>query len=119
MKFLLLLIVVNVALADLYHYQECARGTTVLLSEPCSPNTYEGNSPYHPLADNKFAVTCTTTKFSFVCQDSTRHTYQLRARAFTPRLFATKVQQQQDDLFTPVVLIVFTLLFLIYLFKRK
>nr|QTJ30158.1 ORF7a protein [Sarbecovirus sp.] len=118
MKFVLLLALLSVASGDLYHYQECARGTTVLLTEPCSPSTYEGNSPYHPLADNKFAVTCTTTKFSFVCQDSTRHTFQLRARAFSPRLFASE-RQPTTVSFTPVILIVCTLLFLIYFFGRK
>lgn len=117
MKFILLLLVIGFVSGNLYHYQECARGTTVLLSEPCSPSTYEGNSPYHPLADNKFAITCTSNKFSFVCQDGTKHIFQLRARAISPRLFVKS--QPREDLYTPIVLIILTLLFLIYCFIKK
>ncbi|ADK66846.1 ORF7a protein [Bat coronavirus BM48-31/BGR/2008] len=117
MKFLLLVAIVSIASAELYHYQECARGTTVLLKEPCQPNTYEGNSPYHPLADNKFAITCTNTKFSFVCQDETRHVFQLRARSISPRLFASPKHHSDD--FTPVILIIVTLLFVIYCCMKR
>ncbi|QVN46574.1 ORF7a protein [Bat SARS-like coronavirus Khosta-2] len=117
MKFLILLVVVCVVKGNLYHYQECLRGTTVLLTEPCSPATYEGNSPYHPLADNKFAVTCINNQFSFVCQDGTKHTYHLSARRTSPKLFVRK-RQHSEDLHTPIFLIVFTLLFLILCFKK-
>lgn len=55
MKIILFLALITLATCELYHYQECVRGTTVLLKEPCSSGTYEGNSPFHPLADNKFA----------------------------------------------------------------
>lgn len=58
MKIILFLALITLATCELYHYQECVRGTTVLLKEPCSSGTYEGNSPFHPLADNKFALTC-------------------------------------------------------------
>lgn len=53
MKIILFLALITLATCELYHYQECVRGTTVLLKEPCSSGTYEGNSPFHPLADNK------------------------------------------------------------------
>lgn len=52
MKIILFLALITLATCELYHYQECVRGTTVLLKEPCSSGTYEGNSPFHPLADN-------------------------------------------------------------------
>lgn len=55
MKIILFLALITLATCELYHYQECVRGTTVLLKEPCSSGTYEGNSPFHPLADNKIA----------------------------------------------------------------
>lgn len=58
MKIILFLALITLATCELYHYQECVRGTTVLLKEPCSSGTYEGNSLFHPLADNKFALTC-------------------------------------------------------------
>nr|QQZ33396.1 truncated ORF7a protein [Severe acute respiratory syndrome coronavirus 2]QTY19026.1 truncated ORF7a protein [Severe acute respiratory syndrome coronavirus 2] len=61
MKIILFLALITLATCELYHYQECVRGTTVLLKEPCSSGTYEGNSPFHPLADNKFALTCFST----------------------------------------------------------
>lgn len=51
MKIILFLALITLATCELYHYQECVRGTTVLLKEPCSSGTYEGNSPFHPLAD--------------------------------------------------------------------
>nr|QWJ72045.1 truncated ORF7a protein [Severe acute respiratory syndrome coronavirus 2] len=76
MKIILFLALITLATCELYHYQECVRGTTVLLKEPCSSGTYEGNSPFHPLADNKFALTCFST-----------HVYQLRARSVSPKLF--------------------------------
>lgn len=53
MKIILFLALITLATCELYHYQECVRGTTVLLKEPCSSGTYEGNSPFHPLADNQ------------------------------------------------------------------
>lgn len=62
MKIILFLALITLATCELYHYQECVRGTTVLLKEPCSSGTYEGNSPFHPLADNKFALTCFSTQ---------------------------------------------------------
>lgn len=65
MKIILFLALITLATCELYHYQECVRGTTVLLKEPCSSGTYEGNSPFHPLADNKFALTCFSTQFAF------------------------------------------------------
>lgn len=54
MKIILFLALITLATCELYHYQECVRGTTVLLKEPCSSGTYEGNSPFHPLADKLF-----------------------------------------------------------------
>lgn len=56
MKIILFLALITLATCELYHYQECVRGTTVLLKEPCSSGTYEGNSPFHPLADNIFLI---------------------------------------------------------------
>nr|QTF13911.1 truncated ORF7a protein [Severe acute respiratory syndrome coronavirus 2]QTM63803.1 truncated ORF7a protein [Severe acute respiratory syndrome coronavirus 2]QTM63815.1 truncated ORF7a protein [Severe acute respiratory syndrome coronavirus 2]QTM63827.1 truncated ORF7a protein [Severe acute respiratory syndrome coronavirus 2]QTM63839.1 truncated ORF7a protein [Severe acute respiratory syndrome coronavirus 2] len=53
MKIILFLALITLATCELYHYQECVRGTTVLLKEPCSSGTYEGNSPFHPLADKR------------------------------------------------------------------
>nr|QSO41790.1 ORF7a protein [Severe acute respiratory syndrome coronavirus 2] len=47
MKIILFLALITLATCELYHYQECVRGTTVLLKEPCSSGTYEGNSPFH------------------------------------------------------------------------
>lgn len=44
MKIILFLALITLATCELYHYQECVRGTTVLLKEPCSSGTYEGNS---------------------------------------------------------------------------
>lgn len=81
MKIILFLALITLATCELYHYQECVRGTTVLLKEPCSSGTYEGNSPFHPLADNKFALTCFSTQFAFACPDGVKHVYQLRARS--------------------------------------
>lgn len=76
MKIILFLALITLATCELYHYQECVRGTTVLLKEPCSSGTYEGNSPFHPLADNKFALTCFSTQFAFACPDGVKHVYQ-------------------------------------------
>lgn len=42
MKIILFLALITLATCELYHYQECVRGTTVLLKEPCSSGTYEG-----------------------------------------------------------------------------
>lgn len=84
MKIILFLALITLATCELYHYQECVRGTTVLLKEPCSSGTYEGNSPFHPLADNKFALTCFSTQFAFACPDGVKHVYQLRARSVSP-----------------------------------
>nr|QTG38990.1 truncated ORF7a protein [Severe acute respiratory syndrome coronavirus 2]QTG39038.1 truncated ORF7a protein [Severe acute respiratory syndrome coronavirus 2] len=75
MKIILFLALITLATCELYHYQECVRGTTVLLKEPCSSGTYEGNSPFHPLADNKFALTCFSTQFAFACPDGVKHVY--------------------------------------------
>lgn len=36
MKIILFLALITLATCELYHYQECVRGTTVLLKEPCS-----------------------------------------------------------------------------------
>lgn len=44
MKIILFLALITLATCELYHYQECVRGTIVLLKEPCSSGTYEGNS---------------------------------------------------------------------------
>lgn len=87
MKIILFLALITLATCELYHYQECVRGTTVLLKEPCSSGTYEGNSPFHPLADNKFALTCFSTQFAFACPDGVKHVYQLRARSVSSKLF--------------------------------
>nr|QTY19014.1 truncated ORF7a protein [Severe acute respiratory syndrome coronavirus 2] len=70
MKIILFLALITLATCELYHYQECVRGTTVLLKEPCSSGTYEGNSPFHPLADNKFVpdqfhLNCSSDKRKF------------------------------------------------------
>lgn len=46
MKIILFLALITLATCELYHYQECVRGTTVLLKEPCSSGTYEGNSNF-------------------------------------------------------------------------
>lgn len=35
MKIILFLALITLATCELYHYQECVRGTTVLLKEPC------------------------------------------------------------------------------------
>lgn len=65
MKIILFLALITLATCELYHYQECVRGTTVLLKEPCSSGTYEGNSPFHPfliVAAIVFITLCFTLK---------------------------------------------------------
>lgn len=71
------------------------RGTTVLLKEPCSSGTYEGNSPFHPLADNKFA----------------------RARSVSPKLFIR--QEEVQELYSPIFLIVAAIVFITLCFTLK
>lgn len=115
MKIILFLALITLATCELYHYQECVRGTTVLLKEPCSSGTYEGNSPFHPLADNKFALTCFSTQFAFACPDGVKHVYQLRARSVSPKLFIR--QEEVQELYSPIELslIDFYLCFLAFL----
>nr|QXI77400.1 ORF7a protein [Severe acute respiratory syndrome coronavirus 2]QXJ71442.1 ORF7a protein [Severe acute respiratory syndrome coronavirus 2]QXJ71497.1 ORF7a protein [Severe acute respiratory syndrome coronavirus 2]QXJ71857.1 ORF7a protein [Severe acute respiratory syndrome coronavirus 2]QXJ74141.1 ORF7a protein [Severe acute respiratory syndrome coronavirus 2] len=114
MKIILFLALITLATCELYHYQECVRGTTVLLKEPCSSGTYEGNSPFHPLADNKFALTCFNA-----CPDGVKHVYQLRARSASPKLFIR--QEEVQELYSPIFLIVAAIVFitLCFTFKRK
>lgn len=95
MKIILFLALITLVTCELYHYQECVRGTTVLLKEPCSSGTYEGNSPFHPLADNKFALTC----FS------------------TPKLFIR--QEEVQELYSPIFLIVAAIVFITLCFTLK
>lgn len=109
MKIILFLALITLATCELYHYQECVRGTTVLLKEPCSSGTYEGNSPFHPLADNKFALTCFSTQFAFACPDGVKHVYQLRARSASPKLFIR--QEEVQELYSPIFLIVAAIVF--------
>lgn len=96
MKIILFLALITLATCELYHYQECVRGTTVLLKEPCSSGTYEGNSPFHPLADNKF---------------------QLRARSASPKLFIR--QEEVQELYSPIFLIVAAIVFITLCFTLK
>nr|UNA61493.1 ORF7a protein [Severe acute respiratory syndrome coronavirus 2] len=110
MKIILFLALITLATCELYHYQECVRGTTVLLKEPCSSGTYEGNSPFHPLADNKFALTC----FAFACPDGVKHVYQLRARSVSPKLFI-----RQEEVQAPIFLIVAAIVFITLCFTLK
>lgn len=53
MKIILFLALITLATCELYHYQECVRGTTVLLKEPCSSGSNFsyccGNSVYNTL----------------------------------------------------------------------
>nr|WGQ81724.1 ORF7a protein [Severe acute respiratory syndrome coronavirus 2]WKW56832.1 ORF7a protein [Severe acute respiratory syndrome coronavirus 2] len=111
MKIILFLALITLATCELYHYQECVRGTTVLLKEPCSSGTYEGNSPFHPLADNKFALTCFSTQFAFACPDGVKHVYQLRARSVSPKLFI-----RQEEVLIVAAIVFITLCFIL---KRK
>nr|QQN92775.1 ORF7a protein [Severe acute respiratory syndrome coronavirus 2] len=104
MKIILFLALITLATCELYHYQECVRGTTVLLKEPCSSGTYEGNSPFHPLADNKFALTCFST-------------HQLRARSVSPKLFIR--QEEVQELYSPIFLIVAAIVFITLCFTLK
>nr|UWS99984.1 ORF7a protein [Severe acute respiratory syndrome coronavirus 2]UWV59790.1 ORF7a protein [Severe acute respiratory syndrome coronavirus 2]UZI23183.1 ORF7a protein [Severe acute respiratory syndrome coronavirus 2]UZI23195.1 ORF7a protein [Severe acute respiratory syndrome coronavirus 2]UZI23554.1 ORF7a protein [Severe acute respiratory syndrome coronavirus 2] len=118
MKIILFLALITLATCELYHYQECVRGTTVLLKEPCSSGTYEGNSPFYPLADNKFALTCFSTQFAFACPDGVKHVYQLRARSVSPKLFIR--QEEVKELYSPIFLIVAAIVFtLCFTLKRK
>nr|UVW60855.1 ORF7a protein [Severe acute respiratory syndrome coronavirus 2] len=109
MKIILFLALITLATCELYHYQECVRGTTVLLKEPCSSGTYEGNSPFHPLADNKFALTCFSTQL--------KHVYQLRARSVSPKLFIR--QEEVQELYSPIFLIVAAIVFITLCFTLK
>lgn len=115
MKIILFLALITLATCELYHYQECVRGTTVLLKEPCSSGTYEGNSPFHPLADNKFALTCFSTQFAFACPDGVKHVYQLRARSVSPKLFIRQEEVQELYRMIELLLIDFYLCFLAFL----
>nr|WDB02626.1 ORF7a protein [Severe acute respiratory syndrome coronavirus 2] len=110
MKIILFLALITLATCELYHYQECVRGTTVLLKEPCSSGTYEGNSPFHPLADNK-ALTC------FACPDGVKHVYQLRARSASPKLFIR--QEEVQELYSLIFLIVAAIVFITLCFTLK
>nr|QTM73914.1 ORF7a protein [Severe acute respiratory syndrome coronavirus 2] len=109
MKIILFLALITLATCELYHYQECVRGTTVLLKEPCSSGTYEGNSPFHPLADNKFALTCFSTQFAFACPG--------RARSVSPKLFIR--QEEVQELYSPIFLIVAAIVFITLCFTLK
>nr|UZG78774.1 ORF7a protein [Severe acute respiratory syndrome coronavirus 2]WDY93393.1 ORF7a protein [Severe acute respiratory syndrome coronavirus 2] len=112
MKIILFLALITLATCELYHYQECVRGTTVLLKEPCSSGTYEGNSPFHPLADNKFALTCFSTQFAFACPDGVK-----RARSASPKLFIR--QEEVQELYSPILLIVAAIVFITLCFTLK
>nr|QXY66854.1 ORF7a protein [Severe acute respiratory syndrome coronavirus 2] len=111
MKIILFLALITLATCELYHYQECVRGTTVLLKE------HEGNSPFHPLADNKFALTCFSTQFAFACPDGVKHVYQLRARSVSPKLFIR--QEEVQELYSPIFLIVAAIVFITLCFTLK
>nr|UAP92181.1 ORF7a protein [Severe acute respiratory syndrome coronavirus 2]UAP92192.1 ORF7a protein [Severe acute respiratory syndrome coronavirus 2]UBA74445.1 ORF7a protein [Severe acute respiratory syndrome coronavirus 2]UBL27363.1 ORF7a protein [Severe acute respiratory syndrome coronavirus 2]UBN28016.1 ORF7a protein [Severe acute respiratory syndrome coronavirus 2] len=111
MKIILFLALITLATCELYHYQECVRGTTVLLKEPCSSGAYEGNSPFHPLADNKFALTCFSTQFAFACPDG------VRARSASPKLFIR--QEEVQELYSPIFLIVAAIVFITLCFTLK
>nr|UDI53773.1 ORF7a protein [Severe acute respiratory syndrome coronavirus 2] len=108
MKIILFLALITLATCELYHYQECVRGTTVLLKEPCSSGTYEGNSPFHPLADNKFALTCFSTQFAFACPDGV---------SASPKLFIR--QEEVQELYSPIFLIVAAIVFITLCFTLK
>nr|QYL76888.1 ORF7a protein [Severe acute respiratory syndrome coronavirus 2] len=111
MKIILFLALITLATCELYHYQECVRGTTVLLKEPCSSGTYEGNSPFHPLADNKFALTCFSTQFAFACPDGIKHV------SASPKLFIR--QEEVQELYSPIFLIVAAIVFITLCFTLK
>nr|UCL74845.1 ORF7a protein [Severe acute respiratory syndrome coronavirus 2]UCL82112.1 ORF7a protein [Severe acute respiratory syndrome coronavirus 2] len=115
MKIILFLALITLATCELYHYQECVRGTTVLLKEPCSSGTYEGNSPFYPLADNN-ALTCFSTH-AFACPDGVKHVYQLRARSASPKLFIR--QEEVQELYSPIFLIVAAIVFITLCFTLK
>nr|UAM58179.1 ORF7a protein [Severe acute respiratory syndrome coronavirus 2]UBK17160.1 ORF7a protein [Severe acute respiratory syndrome coronavirus 2]UCZ44396.1 ORF7a protein [Severe acute respiratory syndrome coronavirus 2] len=109
MKIILFLALITLATCELYHYQECVRGTTVLLKEPCSSGTYEGNY--------KFALTCFSTQFAFACPDGVKHVYQLRARSASPKLFIR--QEEVQELYSPIFLIVAAIVFITLCFTLK
>lgn len=96
MKIILFLALITLATCELYHYQECVRGTTVLLKEPCSSGTYEGN---------------------FACPDGVKHVYQLRARSVSPKLFIR--QEEVQELYSPIFLIVAAIVFITLCFTLK
>nr|UMJ63332.1 ORF7a protein [Severe acute respiratory syndrome coronavirus 2] len=117
MRIILFLALITLATCELYRCQECVRGTTVLLKELCSSGTYEGNSPFHPLADNKFALACFGTQFAFACPDGVKHVYRLRARSVSPRLFIR--QEEVQELYSPIFLIVAAIVFITLCFTLK
>lgn len=103
MKIILFLALITLATCELYHYQECVRGTTVLLKEPCSSGTYEGNSPFHPLADNHQTRGSSRTllsNFSYCCGNS---------------VYNTLLHTQKKDRMIELSLIDFYLCFLAFL----
>lgn len=108
MKIILFLALITLATCELYHYQECVKRTLL---------TYEGNSPFHPLADNKFALTCFSTQFAFACPDGVKHVYQLRARSASPKLFIR--QEEVQELYSPIFLIVAAIVFITLCFTLK
>lgn len=71
MKIILFLALITLATCELYHYQECVRGTTVLLKEPCSSGTYEGNSPFHQTRGSSRTL---LSNFSYCCGNSVYNT---------------------------------------------
>lgn len=71
-------------------------------------------SPFHPLADNKFALTCL---FAFACPDGVKHVYQLRARSASPKLFIR--QEEVQELYSPIFLIVAAIVFITLCFTLK
>lgn len=102
MKIILFLALITLATCELYHYQECVRGTTVLLKEPCSSGTYEGNSPFHPLADHQTRGSSRTllSNFSYCCGNS---------------VYNTLLHTQKKDRMIELSLIDFYLCFLAFL----
>lgn len=97
MKIILFLALITLATCELYHYQECVRGTTVLLKEP--------------------ALTCFSTQFAFACPDGVKHVYQLRARSASPKLFIR--QEEVQELYSPIFLIVAAIVFITLCFTLK
>lgn len=78
MKIILFLALITLATCELYHYQECVRGTTVLLKEPCSSG---------------------------------------RARSVSPKLFIR--QEEVQELYSPIFLIVAAIVFITLCFTLK